>query len=206
MGNKAIVAIFVCMMMAALPIASTVGDETSSDSFYWGEMWGYEPGHFNYSDGEAIGNYLHFLINKSTGIVTDYTVTLSTFDMFYPMLMYEEEWYDYETGEKGISPEFPEYNLTWENVTIFESIEITNFTPNGHPGTFTDIFVFQGENSLMMFYDRDWNQGRYAAGDMDITVTFEIAEGLEISEFPYYRDDDWYYEGEWKEEGYGGDK
>ena len=202
MWKKAIIAIFICMSMTVLPIATTVGDEEpSGDGIYMGEMWGYEPGHFNYSDDGVIGNYLRFEINESTGIVTDYTVTLSTFDMFYPMLMYEEELYDDETKEKAISPEFPGYNITYENVTIFESIEVTNFTPNGLPGTFVDMFVFQGENSLMMFYDRDWNQGYYAAGDMDITIIFEVAEGLEISEFPYYWDDDWYYEEEWEEEG-----
>jgi len=85
----------------------------------------------------------------------------------------------------------------WEHDTL----EIEGFSPVGYPGSFADLFVFQGENALIMFYDIDWSQGYYASGDMDNTIVFKVAEGSEILQYPYYSYFERGYEGEkWEEE------
>ncbi len=204
-GRRTILVVLLYGMMALLPVSMIAGEEEPSGeggsvAIPMFDPWWPYPGHFNYSDGKAVGNYLSFEINESTGIVTKYTVTISTYDIFYPLLVYEEKWYIDEYGEIIMEPEFPELNLTYENITVFESIEIEDFTPVGYPGTFVDLLLFQGEQALMMFYDREWNQGFYASGDMNNTIIFNVAEGLEILEFPYDWYDDWYYEeDEWGE-------
>ena len=198
-GRRAILAILICMIMTMVPAAAMADGDESSGGVKDGsissiDMWWPASGHFNYTEGMAVGRNLNFEMDETTGTVKNYTVAVSTLDVVYPILVYEESYYMDENGEMIIREEFPEFNWTFENVTIFDSIEINGFTPVGHPGTFVDLFVFQGENALMIFHDRDWNQGYYASGDMNNTITFEVAEGLEIWEFPYDWYDDWYYE------------
>jgi hypothetical protein len=189
--------------MTMLPLA-TIADEGDPDDMGYPfsdyDMWWPELGHFDYNEGKAIGTYLKFNMNETTGIVTDYTVTMFLFDIYYPMIIYEEEYYMEKDGEIYYKGEYPEYDFTYENITIFESIEIEDFTPNGNPGTYSDIFVYQGEEAVMIFHDREWSQGYYASSDYNTTVTFEVAEEFEISTFPDYYYDDWYYEEEWDEE------
>lgn len=207
--TRSIIVSLVCLTMAILPITAMADgpDSSNGDSWYSGEdIWWPEQGHFNYSDGRAVGSYLNFGVNESTGIITDYMVTISTYGMIYPIMVYEEYWYIEEDGEITIKENFPEYNLTYENVTIFDSIEIEGFNPLTPPGTFSDLFILQAENALMIFYDRDWQQSYIASGDANITIIFEVAEGLEIVEFPYYWEDDWYYEEEWEEGERGGEE
>ncbi len=207
-GKRAIVTLLICLLLTMLPMAAVAEEEEPSDGDtgapkppmpMW-DMWCPERGHFNYSEGKVVGNYLTFGINDSTGVVTDYTVTVSTFDPLYQILIYEEVCCNDESGEIAMEEIFPEYNLTYENVTVFESIETQGFTPVGHPGTFADLFIFQGERVLTMFYDRDWSQGYYMSGEDNVTIIFTVTEGLEISEFPYYwgcyEDDEWCGEGE----------
>jgi hypothetical protein len=200
---RTITVIFVSMFLAVLPLGITADEPVSdSDSDMWiGDPWWPEMGHFDYSEGKAVGNYLNFGVNESTGIITDYMVTISTYDLIFPIMVYEECWYVQDDGEIIVEEKYPEYNLTYENITIFDTIEIEGFDPAAPPGTFSDMFVFQGGNALMIFYDRDWLQGYMASGDANNTVTFEVSEGLEIVEYQYYWYDDVYYEeDEWGEE------
>lgn len=205
MGKKAIFAILVCLTMTMMPFATMAdegektGEEEGQKVPGW-DIWWPESGHFNYSDGKVQGNYVSFNINESSGQVSDYTVMVSIFPEFYPMVIYEEKCYVEEDGEFVVEGYYPGYNITYENLTVFESIEIEGFIPVGHPGVFSDLFVFQGEDALMMFYDRDWNHGFYTSGDVNNTIIFTVADGFEISMFPDDWEYKWRYEEEWEEE------
>jgi hypothetical protein len=187
-----------------LPLA-TIADEGDPDegmkySYY--DIWWPDKGHFDYSEGKATGTFLKFNINETTGVVTDYTVTMFLYDIYYPMVIYEEKYYMEEDGEIYVEGEYPEYDFTYENITIFESIEIEDFSSNGNPGTYSDLFIYQGEKAVMIFHDREWSQGYYASSDYNTSVIFEVAEEFEISTYPDYWYDDWTYDEKWEyEEG-----
>lgn len=190
--------------MTMLPFA-TIADEGDPDdgmeySYYDYDMWWPELGQFDYSEGKAIGTYLKFDLNETTGIVTDYTVTMFLYDIYYPMVIYEEKYYMEEDGEIYVEGESPEYDFTYENITVFESIEIEDFTPNGNPSTYSDLFVFQGDEAVMIFHDREWSQGYYASSDYNTTVVFEVADEFEIYTYPDYWYNDWNYDDDWEEE------
>ncbi len=206
--GKTYVVILLCLIVTMLPLA-TIADEGDPDdavgsSTYGYDMWWPQLGHFDYSEGKAIGTYLKFDVDESTGVVTDYTVTMFLFNTFYPMVVYEEEYSVDDDGEIYYKGGYPEYDLTYENITVFESIETQGFVANGKPGTYSDIFVFQGEEAVMIFYDREYSQGYYASSDCNTTVIFEVAEGFQISTYQDYWYDNWYEE--WEDGEYEGEK
>lgn len=200
-GRRIIQAILVCAIMTMLPIATIADEENGNKAIPLWDYWWSTPGHFDYNDGKAFGYHMSFEVNEGNGMVTNYTVTLSTFDLFNPRLTECEVAYIDRNGEIITEPIYLEYNLTFENVTVFDSIEVEGFSPVGYPGTFADLFVFQGENALIMFYDTDWSQGYYASGDVENTIIFKVAEGSEILQYPYYWYDVWGYdEKKWEED------
>ncbi len=190
MAKRAIVAVIVGLMFA-MPIGMVVGqiDQgygageacVSYMPYYW-----YEPGDFDYGHGILSGNYMNFEFNETTGTITDYTVKVTRYETIYPVIMYEAQ-YDITGAYMDYRP------LAQENLTIFDSMEIGHFTPAGSPGTFADMFLFQGDDVFFQCYDYEGGYSSYLSDDENVTFTFEVVAGFEVSRFY-----DWYVE-EWEE-------
>ncbi len=197
--KRAIVLLVTCavfMMPAGAVLGQTI--EPVDDGYMdmpMMEMWWPEPGNFDYENGTVTGTYLNFELDEATGTIEDYTVTISTVDMMFPYLLYQENSYVGDEGEVFVEETFPEFNWTTENIIIFDSIEIEGFVPVGQPGTFSDMFLFMGEDVLMMFYDFEGAYSSYTSDDENVTFTFQVAEDFEVSRFPYYD----YYVQEWND-------
>lgn len=192
------------VMLTALPIGVLAQEDSVGQSEeVLTEPWYYAPEQtgFSYSDGVADGTYVDFMVNEETGIVSDYTVTSIDYNYYYPMIYYEEAnrlGSDAMPGETGNVTQPPE--PTVNVVKFFDSVKIEGFVPNGHPAVFGQSFYFMGENVLMNFYD--YSGGSYQFGEENSTVTIKVAEGLTISETPYYWDlyvDDYNQTEDWKE-------
>jgi major membrane immunogen (membrane-anchored lipoprotein) len=146
--------------------------------YYWPEQGG-----FDYDDGVANGTYVDFLLNETTGTISDYTAKLVDYNYYYPMVYAEGD----RNGGNGYGygygsiPEPTEYV-----VTFFDSIEFEDFTPNGHPGVFGQSMVFLGENVMMTFGDYEWSSIYFQFGEDNGTMRFEVPEGFEINKTPYY--------------------
>ncbi len=166
------------------------------DPYYW-----WTPSGFDYSNGTANGTYVDFELDEATGIVSDYTVTMVRYDYNYPMLDYDLKYDDDEEGGI-IEPDYDYYPSMPEpeefTVKFFDSIEIENFVPNGHPGIFGETLTFLGEDIMMTFSDYDWSMASFMVGDSNQTIVLNVADGLNISEQPYWYDmyelDDMEYE------------
>lgn len=191
-------------MLTAIPLgvmAQEIDNDTVTSSdpdmaydpyFFWPE-----PGGFNYSNGTADGTYVDFELDEATGTVSDYTVKFIDYNYLYPMVYYDD--IDGMPGyeEPTEIPE-PEEKI----FTLFDSIEVENFVANGHPANFGERFIFLGENVMMDFYDWEYSGASYQFGTENGTMTIKVADGLEISENPYYWDlYDWDQEGldEWED-------
>jgi heat shock protein HslJ len=155
---------------------SNAGGGTSSAGIWYPTM-----GRMTYNEGNARGTFVHFKIDENTGTISDYTVKLT----FYPNVWYSPISSIQPFPEK----EFNSSNITYENKTIFNSIQINGFEPVGTPNAFADYLIFQGKNTLMRFFDTEGGSMNYASSDKNTTITFEVPDGFEISQFP----DDIYY-------------
>ena len=195
--KKLMTMIVALAMLTAIPlgvIAQEMDSDTanSDDMDIMYEPYYWMPGEFNYSNGTADGNYVDFELDEEDGTVTDYTVKFMDYSNYrYTMIDYDdsEEMPGYE--EPPIMPE-PEEKI----VTLFDSIEVNNFVANGHPANFGDSLIYLGENVMMNFYDFEYSGASYQFGTENGTMTIQVADGLEISENPYYWD---LYE--WDQEG-----
>ena len=187
--KKLMTLIVALAMLTAIPLGVMAqeidGDTSNGDNmdvaYYDPYFWMPEPGGFDYSNGIANGTYVDFELDEAAGTVSDYTVMFIDYNYYYPMVYYDE-------ARPGTveSPEIPEPEEI--NITIFDTIEVDDFTANGHPANFGERMVFLGENVMMEFYDFDFASAYYQFGGENSTMTLKVADGLEISENPYYWD------------------
>jgi len=184
MNAKKMAIIGMCLFMITASISVVIGkaeDTENGTSDAGGAtsnagIWYPTMGRFSYSEGNARGNFVHFAIDENTGTITDYTVKLT----FYPMV-----WY---SPMSSIQP-FPEKeinygNITYENKTIFSSIQINGFEPKATPNAFADYLIFQGKNTLMRYFDQEGGTIHYASSDKNTKITFEVPDGFEITQLP----------------------
>jgi len=150
---------------------------------YTDPYWYYMPeqGGFDYDDGVANGTYVDFLLDESTGTISDYTTKIVDYNYYYPM-MYADGGQEGGNGY-GSVPEPTEYLINF-----FESIEFNDFVPNGHPAVFTQSLIYMGENEMMTFSDYQGGSMYFQFGDEAGTMTFTVPEGFEATKRPRYYD------------------
>jgi heat shock protein HslJ len=144
---------------------------TSDISFWYPSM-----GRMTYSDGNAWGSFVHFTLDENTGTVSDYTVKLT----FYPNIYYSP------ISSIAPYPENVNEDITYQDRTIFSSIQISGFEPIALPNAFADYLIFQGKNTLMRFYDSEGGSMNFASSSQPTKIIFEVPKGFEISQFPDY--------------------
>jgi hypothetical protein len=189
MNGKKMAIIGMCLFMITASISVVIGkaeDTENGTSDASGAtsnagIWYPTMGRFTYSEGNARGNFVHFAIDENTGTITDYTVKLT----FYPMVWYSPISSIQPFPEKGINSD----NITYENKTIFSSIQINGFEPKATPNAFADYLIFQGKNTLMRYYDQEGGSIHYASSDKNTNILFGVPIGFEITQLP----DDIYY-------------
>lgn len=146
--------------------------------YYWPEQGG-----FDYADGVANGTYVDFLLDESTGTISDYTSKLVDYNFYYPMMYYDGQREEAPGYGAGYYPEPTEYI-----VKFFDSITFGDFVPNGHPGAFGQSLVFLGENEMMTFSDYQGGSMFFQFGKENGTMTFTVPDGVEITKTPHYYD------------------
>lgn len=137
-------------------------------------FWYPTPGRFTYNDGSVQGSYVYFTIDENTGVITDYTVKLT----IYPMNIYSP------ISSKSPYPEYiQEYNISYENKTIFTSIQINAFERAATPTAFADYLIFLGKNTFMKCIDQEGGNLHFASSDTNTKIIFEVADGSDITQF-----------------------
>ena len=182
MNGKKMVIIGMCLFIIIASISVVIGkaeDTENGTSDAGGAtsnagIWYPTNGRFTYTDGNAIGTFVHFTIDENTGTITEYTVKLT----FYPMVWYSPMSSIQPFPEKGINSD----DITYENKTIFNSIQINGFEPRATPNAFADYFIFQGRNTFMRFFDQEGGSIHYASSDKNTNLTFEVPNGFEITQ------------------------
>ncbi|MFO7618909.1 MAG: hypothetical protein R6W91_04570 [Thermoplasmata archaeon] len=153
-------------------------DYTDPYWYYWPEQGG-----FDYTDGVANGTYVNFLLDETTGTISDYTTRMVDYNFYYPMI-YNDGMREEAPGfDAGYMPEPTEYV-----VSFFETIDFKDFVANGHPGVFGQSLIFMGENVMMTFGDYEYSSMYFQFGEENGTVTFAVPDGIEITKMPYYYD------------------
>jgi len=173
MNRKIILISLTCIFMITISLGAVIvkADGTSY----------YTTGRIAYSNGNAIGTYLHFNIDENTGEVTDYTVKLTIYTGI-------NNYSFYGGGNSFIGTGLEYYSMindSYENVTIFNSIKVNGFEPASEPNAFADYLALQGENTLMIFYDRDGGNAHYANSGKNTKITFKVLDEFEITRFNY---------------------
>lgn len=118
-------------------------------------------GRINYTEGNAVGTFVHFTINENTGMISNYTITLP-----------------------------PNWTCSFnpQNTTIFSSITVKDFKQACPPNPFSVYLTYQGKNTLMNFYDcnyaKDFVRIDFASSDKNTTIIFTIPDGLSINTPP----------------------
>jgi hypothetical protein len=189
MNGKKIAILGICMFIITTSISGVIAkaDETEPGTSDGSGatpnlgIWYPTMGRFTYNEGNARGTFVHFVIDENTGTISEYTVKLT----FYPNIWYSSMSSVEPYPEKGIVSD----NITYQNKTIFNSIQINGFEPIATPNAFADYLIFQGKNTLMRFFDVEGGSINYASSDKNTKITFEVPDGFEISQFP----DDAYY-------------
>jgi len=184
MNGKKMAIIGMCLFMITASISVVMGKAEDTENGTSGasgatsnaDIWYSTMGRFTYSEGNAMGNFVHFTIDENTGTVTDYAIKLT----FYPMVWYSPMSSIQPSPEKGINSD----NITYENKTIFNSIQINGFEPKATPNAFADYLIFQGKNTLIKCIDQDGGSIHYASSDKNTKITFEVPNGFEISQLP----------------------
>jgi hypothetical protein len=181
MNGKKIAIIGLCLFMITASLSAITGnaEETqgTSDAGVASSsagIWYPTTGRFSYTNGDATGTYVHFTIDENTGSITEYTVKLT----FYPMVWYSPMSSIYPTPEKGINSG----NITYENKTIFNSIQINGFEPTATPNAYADYLIFQGKNTLMKCVDQEGGSMHIASSDHPTMIIFEVPDGFEITQ------------------------
>lgn len=171
---------------------ATDNNETSSpESSVSSAYFGYTIGRFLYADGSAQGSSVHFTIDETTGMVSEYTVRLTRYPQYYtpsmPLILPEKDngtWSE-ETPSDVDDTSSPVEASTSKNTTIFTSIAVDSFSPFGVPTAYSDFLTFHGNNVLMMFYDQEGGGTHYYAGQQNVTITFIVPEGANITQDTY---------------------
>ncbi|MCK5024027.1 MAG: hypothetical protein KAR56_00240 [Thermoplasmata archaeon] len=207
--KKLVAMIIAFAMLTAIPLGviAQENDTVSVDDMAYYDPYYFwpEPGGFDYSNGTADGTYVDFELDEESGTVSDYTVTLIDYINFYSLVSYDDGMPEFRPDDPAEMPE-PEEKI----FTLFDTIEVENFVANGHPANFGERFIFLGENMMMDFYDCEYASASYQFGTENGTMTIKVAEGLEISEDPYYWDlYEWDQEGleeweDWEDDQYEG--
>ena len=185
MNGKKMVIIGMCLFMITASISVVIvkaedtenGTSDASGATSNAGIWYPTMGRFTYSEGNARGTFVHFIIDENTGTITDYTIKLT----IYPMVWYSPMSSIQPFPEKGANSD----NITYENKTIFNSIQINGFEPTATPNAFADYLIFQGKNTLMKCVDQEGGSIHYASSDKNTNITFEVPIGFEISQLSY---------------------
>jgi len=141
-------------------------------------IWYPAMGRMTYNQGNVRGNFVHFQIDENTGTIYEYIVKLS----FYPNFYYSPLSSIAPYPEKGDVTE----HITYQNKTIFSSIQISGFEPVAPPNAFADYLIFQAKNTLMKFYDTEGGSMNFASSTQTTKIIFEVPSGFEISQFQDY--------------------
>jgi hypothetical protein len=137
-------------------------------------IWYPTTGRITYSNGNAIGTFVYFTIDETTGTLSGYTVKLT----FYPQVWYGP----IDSKQPYPEKEINSGNITYENKTIFNSIQIHGFEPAAPPNAYADYLIFQGKNTLMKCVDQESGNLHYASSDHTTTITFEVPDGFNITQ------------------------
>jgi hypothetical protein len=183
MNGKKMAIIGMCLFMITASLSVVIGkaEDTGTATVDVGGalssagIWYPTMGRFTYNNGNAIGNFVHFTINENTGTLSDYTIKLT----FYPQV--------WNYGPIDSKQPYPEKennsgNITYENKTIFNSIQINSFEPTAPPNAYADYLIFQGKNTLMKCVDQESGSLHYASSDHTTTMTFEVPDGFNITQ------------------------
>ena len=79
-----------------------------------------------------------------------------------------------------------EYNsgtITYENKTIFTSLQISDFDLQATPNAFSDYLIIQGKHTLVKCVDQDGGNLHIASSDQQTIITFVVPEGYEITQW-----------------------
>jgi hypothetical protein len=182
MNAKKMVLIAMCLFMITASISVVIakaedtetGTSDASGTTSNTGIWYPTMGRITYNEGNARGTFVHFAIDENTGIITDYTIKLT----FYPRVWYSPMSSIQPFPEKGINSD----NITYENKTIFNSIQINGFEPKATPNAYADYLIFQGKNTFMRFFDQEGGSIHYASSDKNTNITFEVPNGFEITQ------------------------
>jgi hypothetical protein len=181
MNGKKIVIIGLCLFMITASISAIIGkaDETegTSDAGVTSSsagIWYPTTGRFFYDNGNARGTFVHFAINETTGTLSDYTVKLT----FYPQIWYSP----IDSKQPYPEKEANSGNITYDNKTIFNSVQINGFEPTATPNAYADYLIFQGKNTLMKCVDQEGGSLHFASSDHTSTITFEVPDGFNITQ------------------------
>jgi major membrane immunogen (membrane-anchored lipoprotein) len=148
--------------------------------YYWPVMGGFE-----YSGGVANGTYVDFILDESTGEITEYVSTIVDYNYFYPMVFADGRVNGDDAGGNGATYEWAKGPTTYV-VNWFDSITIDGFAPNGSPFVFRESLVFVGGNVMATLTDYEYASISYQFGEGNSTLTFTVPDGIEISESPRY--------------------
>jgi len=183
MNVKKMTIIGMCLFMITASISVVIGKaedtgtatvDASGVSSSAG-IWYPTTGRITYSNGNAIGTFVHFTIDESTGTLSDYTVQLT----FYPQVW---SYGPIDSKQPYPKKENNSGNITYENKTIFNSIQINSFEPTATPNAYADYLIFQGKNTLMKCVDQEGGSLHYASSDHTTTITFEVPDGFNITQ------------------------
>ena len=150
-------------------VTSDAGVSTSSAGIWYPSF-----GRFTYSDGTATGAFVHFSIDEDTGMITGYTVKLT---------IYPSVWYVPYDSKSPYPEEYNSGTITYENKTIFTSLQISDFDLQATPNAFSDYFIIQGKHSLVKCVDQDGGNLHIASSDQQTIITFVVPEGYEITQW-----------------------
>jgi hypothetical protein len=181
MNGKKIIIIGLCLFMITASISAITGkadeNQGTSDAGWASSsagIWYPTFGRFTYSNGDAKGTFVHFTIDENTGTITEYSVKLT----FYPQV-----WYGPYDSKEPYPGDFNSGNITYENKTIFTSIQIRDFGIQTTPNTFADYLIIQGKNTLMKCVDQEGGSINIASSDQKTIITFEVSDGFEITQY-----------------------
>ena len=183
MNAKKMVIIGMCLFMITASLSVVIGkaEDTGTTTVNAGGVSSSAgisypiTGRITYSNGNAIGTFVHFTIDESTGTLSDYTVQLT----FYPQVW---SYGPIDSKQPYPKKENNSGNITYENKTIFNSIQINSFEPTATPNAYADYLIFQGKNTLMKCVDQEGGSLHYASSDHTTTITFEVPDGFNITQ------------------------
>lgn len=182
MKGKKIAIIGLSFFMIATSLSVVIGNAENTGTGTGGTggatsatgIWYPTIGRFTYNNGNAIGAFVHFTIDENTGTLSDYTVKLS----YYPQVWYGP----IDSKQPYPEKEINSGNITYENKTMFNSIQINGFESAAAPNAYANYLSFQGKNTLMKCVDQEGGSLHYASSDHTTTILFDVPEGFNITQ------------------------